>query len=1009
MDVEVLHSCFVGTLQADEGIRANAEGQLKELEKKFGFLGACLDILNEEGVSTDTKRACVTYFKNRIVKNWGNSQAIDHDERPIIRERLVQGLINNERFVKNMLFPALSTILAYDYPKSWPEFLPLTINLLNDTANQNAVFAGIVCLSEICRSYRWSENATRSSSMDPIIMKTFPGILNIANSLLEVDTDTVLVGEMLKLILKCYKFATYYDLPEPLRTETSIYGWGTLHVRIIQKQLPASVMAKDENERVRSPYVKAQKWGFNNLTRVFTRYASNNLSQKFDYPEFKTVFINHFAPELIKTYFQIIGQWREGSKWLSPACLYGLVEFIEYCIPQKDTWRLIKPSVNDLIAHFAYPLLIPSDSLLELFESDPYEYIHMILNVYDSTTSPAMAVVSLLYTLLQKRSKSCLELVMQFIYEKLTSLEDDNSLEGAKQREGAFRLLGAIAHKLVKRNCVFYPQIEQFLATFVFPYFNSPYGFLNARTCEVATKFDGLEFQNKENLATLYRGVVNCFQNETDLPVQLEGALGIQTFIDAPEFKEALEPIILPTMQKLLNLSNIMETDTISAVIQNLVENYAEQLQPFGLELMNKLTEQLSRLLVEIETSTEQDDNTEKEMVVLGTLNTIITVLLSFENSKETILQLEQSFYPAIEYCLKNGMQDFFTEVAELIENSTFLTRSISPLMWQIFELVMNTFENGTGKFYLSDFVPALKNYLTFGADVFKKNAHYNNAMMKLIISSFEDALDNNDLDEEQLSIACNLDFTFVLCLGEDSKPFLPTLLKTTIAMSNLKVRTYECKVFLNNVVLACFVHDIQGTLQSLLESQTLYPLLTHWFDLSQHLFRVFDLKLSLIAAMSIINLPRDFLIQTKLDSLLPNFGLMISSLLRKLPDAIMNLTKQREEYDETLLASASSKAEDEFLQEPEGDDDDDHPDVVLKDDYLQFLQTAQSKDDVDEFTMVDDPLTTTPLDSVDVFGIFKQVFTGISNNDSLKKDLFSQKLSREDQEVIQSVLEVTK
>ena len=37
---------------------------------------------------------------------------------------------------------------------------------------------------------------------------------------------TELRAEILKLILKLYKFVTYYDLPEPLRSKDAVISWG---------------------------------------------------------------------------------------------------------------------------------------------------------------------------------------------------------------------------------------------------------------------------------------------------------------------------------------------------------------------------------------------------------------------------------------------------------------------------------------------------------------------------------------------------------------------------------------------------------------------------------------------------------------------------------------------------------------------------------------------------------------------------------------------------------------
>ncbi|GMF02166.1 unnamed protein product [[Candida] boidinii] len=216
---------------------------------------------------------------------------------------------------------------------------------------------------------------------------------------------------------------------------------------------------------------------------------------------------------------------------------------------------------------------------------------------------------------------------------------------------------------------------------------------------------------------------MNCF-NETDfLPVQLEGALAIQSFMSFDQFKEALGAIIVDTMEKLLNLSNKIDTDAISGVIQECVENYSEQLQPFGTHLMSKLSEQLLRILTELKEASNSDpdnytddigDFSEKHSAAMGVFNTMVTVLLYFENSVEIISKLEEYYVPVLNFALQNRLDDFYAEISELIENTTFLTRSVSPAMWSLFPSLMDNLINGDVTIYLDDCIAALKNYLIY-------------------------------------------------------------------------------------------------------------------------------------------------------------------------------------------------------------------------------------------------------------------------------------------------------
>ena len=53
------------------------------------------------------------------------------------------------------------------------------------------------------------------------------------------------------------------------------------------------------------------------------------------------------------------------------------------------------------------------------------------------------------------------------------------------------------------------------------------------------------------------------------------------------------------------------------------------------------------------------DDQGDKAMAALGFINTMITVLLSFENSREICIKLEELFSQAINYVLVNKLMNF--------------------------------------------------------------------------------------------------------------------------------------------------------------------------------------------------------------------------------------------------------------------------------------------------------------------------------------------------------------
>jgi D-aminopeptidase len=100
------------------------------------------------------------YFKNRVNKGWtkpedaANQTQISEQEKAAVRARLVPVLATAQPNTRAQLVVALQKILHADFPKQWPDFVDLTMTLLNGS-DMPSIFAGLQCLLAICRTYRF--------------------------------------------------------------------------------------------------------------------------------------------------------------------------------------------------------------------------------------------------------------------------------------------------------------------------------------------------------------------------------------------------------------------------------------------------------------------------------------------------------------------------------------------------------------------------------------------------------------------------------------------------------------------------------------------------------------------------------------------------------------------------------------------------------------------------------------------------------------------------------------
>ena len=334
-------------------MRHQADIELRQLVLTPGFLGGCLDIIssNNPAVSLPIKKAAAVFSRIELLNIWGSEKQnkIDNDEKPGIRDRIVPVLIESDYNTKQQLIPVLRVLISYDFPNNWKDLLETTGALLQQSyrlghpkdEDFSQLYTGLLCFSEISRKFRWVSNSDRERELDAIIVQVFPHLLNIGNSIIAncCENMTELTAEILKLILKVYKFVTYFDLPVVLQTRESLIAWGEFHGSIVNMNTPTYVLSSTLSEQEKSflQISKCYKWAVANLYRIFTRYASKSLSKKFAYTDFQKMFCDDFIPHLITNFLSIIEQWCSKKRWLSLSCIYYLLQFLSHCVTQKPT------------------------------------------------------------------------------------------------------------------------------------------------------------------------------------------------------------------------------------------------------------------------------------------------------------------------------------------------------------------------------------------------------------------------------------------------------------------------------------------------------------------------------------------------------------------------------------------------------------------------------------------------------------------------------------------------
>ena len=574
--------------------------------------------------------------------------------------------------------------------------------------------------------------------------------------------------------------------------------------------------------------------------------------------EFSKSFLANFAPEILKGYLQSVEKWASKTTWLSKPSLSYTLSFLDECVKPKSMWNHLKPHMDTLISHVFFPILCQSDEDIELFDSDPPEYLHRKLNFYEEVSAPDVAATNLLVSLTKSRRKQTFSILnfVNGVVNKYESAPDDQ--KNAREKEGALRMIGTLASVILSKKSPIADQVEYFFVRHVFPEFRSPHGFLRARACDTLGKFEQLEFKDASNLLIIYRNILESMADPA-LPVRVEAALALQPLIRHEVIRSSMQQNIPQIMQQLLKLANEVDVDALANVMEDFVEEFAAELTPFAVALSEQLRDTYLRIVRELleRQSAKEDDETfgdfldDKSITALGVLQTIGTLILTLEATPDVLMHLETILMPVIQITLENKLFDLYNEVFEIIDSCTFSAKSVSPTMWQAFVLMHKTFKSGA-ELYLEDMLPALDNFVSYGAETLVQTPAYIEALVGMVSDIFHD----EKVGGMDRICGCKLAEAIMLNLRGHVDRFVPTFVELamrTLSSNELKVKSY--RIHLMEMVINAIYYNPVIALHVLESNGWTNKFFSSWFSNIESFTRVHDKKLSIVAISSLLTL----------------------------------------------------------------------------------------------------------------------------------------------------------
>ena len=190
MNADAIVACFAASFSPNGNTRIAAELELRkvsraislssvrspqliprlsappyQLEKLDGMPATVLQVIANPSSDLSVRLAAAVYLKNRLARSWSEPSspgetvsstyvAIGEGDRSTIKQNILAVMVDaTHQNVKVQLKTCLSTIIADDFPTSWPN-LASTIQQYIQSGQTAQIEGGLLALVEVVKIYR---------------------------------------------------------------------------------------------------------------------------------------------------------------------------------------------------------------------------------------------------------------------------------------------------------------------------------------------------------------------------------------------------------------------------------------------------------------------------------------------------------------------------------------------------------------------------------------------------------------------------------------------------------------------------------------------------------------------------------------------------------------------------------------------------------------------------------------------------------------------------------------
>mmetsp|Transcript_20947 Transcript_20947/g.85380 ORF Transcript_20947/g.85380 Transcript_20947/m.85380 type:complete len:1027 (-) Transcript_20947:2588-5668(-) len=962
-----------GTLNNDADVRNHSAKQLELMESQAGYLSSLFRISAVvEGIHMEIRLSASIYMKNMIRRSWDQKGKLHDAEKVLIRDNLMEALVFADPTVRPQIAETIKAVVIVDFPEKWPGLLQTIMNNLQ-SGDDRRLRAALIALRVVTKVYEFKMEkegeVNPRAALNHVVEQVFPKILELNNALEQKLVETRGMDdfalELQRYIFKIFWSSTEFALPPYiLNSNDAFRDW--MHALVTALRRPVSAEATqgitDPDELGRHPAWKVKKWLGHIMHKYFHLYGDPQRVRPHLKP-FADNFLNNYAGPVTSAMLEVLSWPSQHGITVSPRVANLALNYIEQAIFPAITYAVIRERIDVFLTEIVFPYMCVNDSDLELWDSDPLEYVRKTYDVLEDFYSPRAAACNIVYSLGRLRAEKT---VIPFLRHLATILNAyasaaDGSPQKdaeARRKDGALLALGHVKEKLLLKSDL-RENLGVILVHHVQPEFKSKYPFLRARTCWLFGQLVSTDSDIMDNMITpSLQGILGCL-SDSDFPVRVQAAVDIRFFLRNNTAKLLIAPELENLFNHLFRLIDEIDNTYIIATIEELVQRFENQIPPLANALCMKLAATYLRA------ASAGDEDEESNLAAVHCLQAIDTVLqsLSQHPSNARIFQsIEPSLAQVFNVMFDVDNMEFFEESLDVL--STFIHASaeqgeISPYLWTIYPKIFEAFETWAIDF-ADHLMAPIENYISMGTETFLAgrigDASYVDKVVQMVARLWGEQLDDSDADmgtrlAEIVMLNCKgrLD-------GVVTELIQMIIRRLTIAKTNqLRIRLFS------NVGCALYYNPAL-TLRALSELGCVQQVFVTWIGNLSMFPRIHDKKTSVVGLSSILTLPAEALPA----EVQAGFIEVITSILKLLELIAQQRNEREQEHRRNAL---------ELLRESEASKNVEFQDNEDAEDELTSSYRHDYDDSDDFFETEDEGDFESPLDEVDEVLYFVQSF----------------------------------